>query len=33
MQYPGPTTGARPIYQGRFDGRDAAEGAAPDLER
>ena len=33
MQYPGPTTGARPIYQGRFDGRDAATGAAPDLER
>ena len=33
MQYPGPTTGARPIYRGRFDGGDAAEGAEPDLRR
>ena len=33
MQYPGPTTGARPIYEGRFDGRDAAEGGEPDLAR
>ena len=33
MQYPGPTTGARPIYQGRFDGREAAEGVEPDLRR
>ena len=33
MQYPGPTTGARPIYRGRFDGRHAAEGAEPDLRR
>ncbi len=33
IQYPGPTTGARPIYQGRFDGKDAAEGAKPDLRR
>ena len=33
MQYPGPTTGARPIYRGRFDGRDAADGVEPDLAR
>ena len=33
MQYPGPTTGARPIYRGRFDGRDAAQGVEPDLGR
>ena len=33
MQYPGLTTGARPIYRGRFDGRDAAEGVEPDLAR
>ena len=33
MQYPGPTTGVRPIYEGRFDGREAAEGREPDLER
>ena len=33
MQYPGPTTGARPIYRGRFDGGDAAEGVEPDLRR
>ena len=33
MQYPGPTTGARPIYDGRFDGREAADGVEPDLER
>ena len=33
MQYPGPTTGVRPIYRGRFDGRDAAGGTTPDLER
>ena len=32
MRYPGPTTGVRPICQGRFDGRDAAGGTAPDLE-
>ncbi len=32
-QYPGPTTGARPIYRGRFDGRDAVQGAEPDLSR
>ena len=29
----GPTTGARPIYRGRFDGRDAAQGVEPDLRR
>lgn len=33
MQYSGPTTGARPIYQGRFDGREAALGVEPDLRR
>ena len=33
MQYPGPTTGARPIYEGRFDGADVAKGVVPDLER
>ena len=33
MQYPGPNTGARPIYQGRFDGAEAAAGNAPDLRR
>ena len=33
MQYPGPTTGARPIYRGRFDGTDAAQGVEPDLRR
>ena len=33
VPHPGPTTGARPIYQGRFDGTDAAEEAEPDLER
>ncbi len=33
MQYSGPTTGARPIYEGRFDGREAAAGAEPNLER
>ena len=33
MQYPGPTTGARPIYRGRFDGADAAQGVEPDLRR
>ena len=33
MQYPGPTTGARPIWRGRFDGSDAARGVEPDLRR
>ncbi len=33
MQYPGPTTDARPIHQGRFDGKDAALGVTPDLNR
>ena len=30
VQYPGPTTGARPIYEGRFDAR--AETAEADLD-
>ncbi len=33
LQYPGPATGARPLYRGRFDGGDAAKGVAPDLEQ
>ena len=33
MQYPGPTTGARPLYQGRFDDTVRMSGTAPDLER
>ena len=33
MQYPGPSTGARPIYEGRFDGEAASNSAAPDLRR
>ena len=33
VQYPGPTTGARPIYEGRFDERADTAGADMDLER
>ena len=33
MPYPGPTAGARPIHEGRFDGREAAGGREPDPER
>ena len=33
MQYPGPTTGARPIFEGRFDERAETADADMDLER
>ena len=32
VQYPGPTTGARPIYEGRFNKKDAPNIAEEDLE-
>lgn len=33
VQYPGPTTGASPIYEGRFDAGADTESADMDLER
>ena len=33
VQYPGPTTGARPVYEGRFDERANTSDADMDLER
>ena len=33
VQYPGPTTGGRPIYQGRFDKRAETTDADMDLEK
>ena len=33
VQYPGPTTGARPIYQGRFDKRADTADADMNLEK
>ena len=33
VQYPGPTTGARPIFEGRFDARADTTEADLDLER
>ena len=33
VQYPGPTTGASPIYEGRFDAGADSESADMDLER
>lgn len=33
VQYPGPTTGARPIYQGRFDNRADTADADMNLEK
>ena len=32
VQYPGPTTGARPIYEGRFNKKEAPNIAEEDLE-
>jgi quercetin dioxygenase-like cupin family protein len=33
VQYPGPTTGARPIYEGRFNKTEPPRPAEADLER
>ncbi|MCB1741827.1 MAG: cupin domain-containing protein [Gammaproteobacteria bacterium] len=33
VQYPGPTTGERPIFDGRFDARAATQDADMDLDR
>jgi hypothetical protein len=33
VQYPGPTTGERPIYEGRFDARADTADADMDMER
>ena len=33
VQYPGPNTGERPIYEGRFDKRAETDQADLDLER
>ena len=33
VQYPGPTTGARPIYDGRFNLRAAPDPDTADLQR
>ena len=32
VQYPGPTTGARPVYEGRFNKKEAPNIAEEDLE-